>query len=215
MYDDNYERPDRSLRSSYSREMPPDTEETTSFSAIDGERNIVAANQSLGKQFGSGVCVPGCGFFLNDWMFKAGGASGFTPVPWQPTFLKPWKRPVNNHAPAIIFRDGKPFMALGSPGGRKQQGAIIQTIIHVIDHGMGIQEAISAPRIHSEGNNVWMESRIPRQIRETLRGMGHDVVDMAEATMFFGGLNAVMVNPETGNLHGGADIRRPCSAVGY
>jgi gamma-glutamyltranspeptidase/glutathione hydrolase len=115
----------------------------------------------------------------------------------------------------VIYKNNKPFMVLGSPAGRRQQGAIIQTIVHVIDHDMGVQEAISAPRIHCEGNKLWMESRISEEIRNALRGMGHDVIDMAEATMFFGGLNAVKVNQQTGHLHGGADIRRPCSAVGY
>ena len=214
-YDDSYSKPDDSLSNSYTGNLdPPDSEETTSFSVIDKDRNMVAANQSLGKQFGSGVCVPGCGFFLNDWMFKAGGASGFMPVPWHPTYLEPGKRPVNNHAPTLIFDEGKPFMALGSPGGRKQQGAIIQTIVHVIDHKMAIQDAISAPRIHCEKNNLWMESRIPKSTRKSLSRMGHKVIEMEKATMFFGGLNAVKVS-QTGKLHGGADIRRPCAAVGY
>jgi len=212
-HDHSYAKPDERLKSSYS--VKPDTEETTSFSVIDKDRNMVGANQSLGKQFGSGVCVPGCGFFLNDWMFKATGASGFMPLPWHPTHLQAGKRPVNNHAPTVIYKDDKPFLVLGSPGGRKQQGAIIQTIVHAIDHDMGLQDSVSAPRIHCEGNNLWMESRISKEIRNTLREMGHNVVDMAEATMFFGGLNAVKIDPETGRIHGGADIRRPCAAVGY
>ena len=216
-YEDSHERPNPALASSFDAAAapPPDTEETTSFSVIDQERNVVSANQSLGKLFGSGVCVPGGGFFLNDWMFKSTGASGFGPFPWHPTFLKPGKRPVNNHAPTIVFRDGRPFFALGSPGGRKQQGAIIQTIVHVIDHAMGLQEAVAAPRIHSEHNRLWMETRIPPEIRTRLAAMGHDVVEMAPSTMFFGGLNAVMIHPDTGRLHGAADIRRPCCAVGY
>jgi len=60
-----------------------------------------------------------------------------------------------------------------------------------------------------------MEKRISERIREDLRQMGHEVVDMPGYTMFFGGLNGVLVNPKTGKLHGGADPRRPCSAVGY
>lgn len=214
-YDDTYEKPDENLKHSYQEHHKKDTEETTSFSVVDRDRNVVSANQSLGKEFGSGVCVPGCGFFLNDWMFKATGASGFGPFPWHPTFLKPGKRPVNNHAPTIIFKNGNPFLALGSPGGRKQQGAIIQTILHVIDHAMDIQEAVSAPRIHSELNWIRVESRISKKIRDQLRNMGHEVIDMPEAAMYFGGLNAVMIDQESGQLHGGADIRRPCCAVGY
>ena len=182
---------------------------------IDKDRNMVAANQSIGKALGSGVCVPGCGFFLNDWMFKASGSSGFNPNIWHKSYPEPMKRPVNNHAPTITFKDGSPFMAFGSPAGRRQQGANVQTFVHVVDHGMSIQQAISAPRAHCEGNTLWMESRIPADIRKALRDMGHDVVDMPEYTMFFGGLNGVLVDHETGMLHGGADPRRPCAAVGY
>lgn len=148
-------------------------------------------------------------------MFKASGTSGFLPDPRHPSHMAPRKRPVNNHAPTLLFKDGQPFMALGSPAGRRQQGTIVQTIVHMIDHNMGLQEAISAPRIHCEGNIVWMESRIPEEIRNVLGTMGHDIVDMSEITLFFGGLNAVMVDQETGMLHGGAGIRRPCSAIGY
>jgi gamma-glutamyltranspeptidase/glutathione hydrolase len=106
-------------------------------------------------------------------------------------------------------------MAFGSPAGNRQQGAQVQTFVHVVDHGMGLQESISAPRAHCEGNTLWMENRIPEKIREALRSMGHEVVDMPDYSMFFGGLNGVLVNPETGKLHGGADPRRPCAAVGY
>jgi gamma-glutamyltranspeptidase/glutathione hydrolase len=148
-------------------------------------------------------------------MFKATGASGFMPLPWHPTHIQAGKRPVNNHAPTVIYKNNEPFLVLGSPAGRRQQGAIIQTIVHVIDHDMTIQDAISAPRIHCEGNNLWMETRISEETRNALRRMGHKVIEMAETTMYFGGLNAVKVNQETGKLHGGADIRRPCSAVGY
>ena len=214
IFDGTVMKPDENLRSSYSG-VSTVSGETTSFSIVDKDRNMVAANQSIGNPFGSGICVPGGGFFLNDWMFKATGSSGFWPDPRHPSHLAPGKRPVNNHAPTIVYRDGQPLMALGSPAGRRQQGAIVQTIIHVIDHNMGLQEAISAPRAHCEGNTLWMESKIPNEIRKTLSGMGHEVVDMPDITMFFGGLNAVMVNQETGRLHGGADIRRPCAAVGY
>jgi gamma-glutamyltranspeptidase/glutathione hydrolase len=175
---------------------------------------MVATTQSNGAAFGSGVCVPGCGFFLNNFMYSRGG-SGFFPTSWHPNYPEPGKRPLNNHSPTLAFKDGKPFMAFGSPAGRRQQGACAQVFVHVVDHGMGIQESISAPRAHCEGNKLWMESRVPKKIRETLKSIGHDVIDREDYTMFFGGLNGVLVNPETGRLHGGADPRRPCAAVGY
>lgn len=214
-FDDTYVKPDKKLKSSYfSSTSGTDSDCTTSFSVIDKDRNMVATTQSNGSAFGSGVCVPGGGFFLNNFMYMT-GVAGFSPILWHPNYPEPGKRPVNNHSPTLAFKDGAPFMAFGSPAGRRQQGACVQTFIHVVDHGMGIQEAISAPRAHCEGNTLWMESRIPEKIQGALRQMGHEVVDMLKYTMFFGGLNGVQVNPKTGELHGGADPRRPCSAVGY
>ena len=214
-FDEGYVKPDQSLKSSYGAGVSGNGDgETTSFSVIDKERNMVATTQSNGAAFGSGVCVPGCGFFLNNFIYARGGA-GFFPIPWHANYPKPHKRPLNNHSPTLVFKDDKPFMAFGSPAGRRQQGACFQTFVHVAEHGMGIQEAISAPRAHCEGNTLWMESRIPQKIRIALKDMGHDVTSMPEYTMFFGGLNGVMINPDTGKLHGGADPRRPCAAVGY
>jgi gamma-glutamyltranspeptidase/glutathione hydrolase len=209
-FDEAYIKPDKSLKSSYDTPISDaDSDCTTSFSVIDKDRNMAATTQSNGATFGSGVCVPGGGFFLNSFV------GGFSPIPWHPNYAEPGKRKMNTHCPTLAFKDGRPFMAFGSPAGNRQQGAQVQTFVHVVDHGMDLQESISAPRAHCEGNTLWMERRIPEKIRETLRGMGHDVVDMSEYTMFFGGLNAVLVNPETGRLHGGADPRRPCAAVGY
>jgi len=214
-YDDIGERPSNALKSSqFCPISKTDLECTTSFSVIDKDRHMVATTQSIGSAFGSGVCVPGGGFFLNNFVYMT-GVAGFTPIIRHPNYPEPGKRPVNNHSPTLAFRDGKPFMAFGSPGGRRQQGACVQAFVHVVDHGMGIQKAISAPRLHCEGNTLWMEKRIPERIREDLRQRGHKVIDMPGYTMFFGGLNGVLVNPETGKLHGGADPRRPCSAVGY
>lgn len=213
-FHETYIKPDKSLESSYGSSFSGTNSDcTTSFSVTDKDRNMVATTQSNGVAFGSGVCVPGCGFFLNNFIYSRGG-SGFFPIPWHPNYPEPGKRPVNNHSPTLAFSDGEPFMAFGSPAGRRQQSACCQVFVHIVDHGMGIQEAISAPRAHCEGNTLWMESRIPEKIREALRRMGHEVVDMSEYTMFFGGLNGVMVNPKTGKLHGGADPRRPCAAIG-
>jgi len=186
---------------------------TTSFSVIDKDRNMVATTQSNGPTFGSGVCVPKCGMWLNGFMYNR-GSSGFFPIWGHPNSLESGKRPLNNHSPTLVFRDHKPFMAFGSPAGRRQQGACVQTFLHVVLHNMGIQEAISAPRSHAEGNTIWMESRINKEKREILRNMGHDVTLKPEYDMFFGGLNGVLVDKDN-LLHGGADPRRPCAAVGY
>jgi len=214
-HDHSYVKPDSSLQSSYgSTKLGSEPEDTTSFSVIDKDRNVVATTQSNGALFGSGICVPGGGFFLNDFIYGRGQV-GFFPLTWHPNCPEPGKRPVNTHCPTIALKDDKPFMAFGSPGGRRQHGACVQSFIHVVDHGMGIQAAASAPRIHCEGNTLWMEGRIPEATRKALRGMGHDVVDMPGTTMFFGGLNAILVDQKSGKLHGGADPRRPCASVGY
>ena len=87
-------------------------------------------------------------------------------------------------------------------------------MLNVFEHSMGIQEAISAPRIHCEGNVLWIESRVLGEVRERLAGMGHEVVSTPDYFMFFGGAQGILLDIK-GTLHGGADPRRMCTAMGY
>ena len=188
--------------------------DTTSLSVVDEDRNMVCLTQSLGDIFGNWLCVPGTGIFLNNFMISPGRGAGFFPLRGHPNSVEGWKRPLNNHSPTIVLKGDEPHMTVGSPAGRRQQGACCQVMLNVFEHSMGIQEAISAPRIHCEGNVLWIESRVPAEVRERLAGMGHEVVSTPDYFMFFGGAQGILLDIK-GTLHGGADPRRMCTAMGY
>jgi len=187
-------------------------DDTTSLSVFDSEGNAVCITQSLGMALCS-FCIPETGIFLNGFMF-APEEAGFDPNPEHPNYISPHKRPVNNHCPSIVIKDDKVFMLIGSPAGRRQQGACVQTMLNVIEHGMGIQEAISAPRIHCEQNTINIEGRIPEKTQKALESMGYNIIKMPDYSMFFGGANGIFINRKENKVHGGADPRRVCTAVG-
>jgi len=175
---------------------------------------MVSITQSLAVVWGNWLAVPGTGIFLNNFMNSFPRGTYAFPGRDHPNFIAGWKRPRNTHCPTIITKNGNPFMTIGSPSGRRQHGACVQAIIHVIDHGMSIQKAISAPRLHCEGNIVWIESRVADDTREKLAKIGHEVISTPNYYMFFGGLAGILLD-EKGRLHGGADPRRVYTAIGY
>ncbi len=114
--------------------------DTTYLATADGDGNMVSFMQSVYRGFGSGVVVPGTGVLLNNRM------GGFSPDPDSPNAVAPGKVPVHNMAPNLIGRDGRVFMALGTPGGYSQVQSNLQVLVNVLDLGMDLQRAIEAPR---------------------------------------------------------------------
>ena len=101
------------------------------------------------------------------------------------------------------MKDNNPFMALGAPGGRNIQVSLSQVIVHVIDFGMGVQEAIEAPRITRETMEVYVDNRFPDVVRDELTEMGHDVVWVDQELKSWARPVGVLRDAETGLLHGG------------
>ena len=120
----------------------------------DDAGNTVAVTTSLNAYFGARVMAPGTGVLLNDTMddftTAVGGANTFGLVQGMRNAIAPGKRPLSSMSPTIVVRDGKPVLVLGSPGGPRIITSIVQTILNVIDHGMNVQEAVDAPRIHHQ-----------------------------------------------------------------
>lgn len=182
---------------------------TTHLSVIDKDGNIVALTQTIECFFGSGVVVPGTGILLNDQMHD------FNPRPGTANSIEPGKKPLSSMSPTIVLKDGKPFLTVGSPGGPRIITAVLQIISNVIDFGMSIQEAIEAPRIHCQGAEIRMEDRIPEEVRAQLEEMGHTIDVRGSYDLHFGGAQGILLSPEDGKLHGGADPRRDGVAVGF
>lgn len=161
--------------------LAAESSDTTHVTTADREGNIVTATHTINSVFGARIMVPGAGFIPNNYM------SNFTPHPGQALSVAPGKRVPTSMAPMIILRDGQPYCALGLPGGLRIFPSAFQTILNLIDHGMDLQEAVEAPRLWTQGQEVELE----RGYAETapgLRARGHDVRLMPHVG---GGMNAI------------------------
>ena len=196
---------------SLSSSPPSEGDCTTHFSIIDRDRNMVACTQTAVAQFGSGVVVPGTGVLLSN------GMTVFNPMPGAANSIAGYKRAMNNMSPVLLLRDGRPFLALGAPGGRRIVCRIANIISNVVDFGMSIQEAITAPSVDAAERETLADHRIDPQTVETLAAMGHNVKIVPEP--FTGGGFArprgVMIDPATGLLHAGVQPIGPDEARGY
>jgi gamma-glutamyltranspeptidase/glutathione hydrolase len=180
--------------------LSKETPDTTHISVVDHDGNCVSLTHTLG--ICSGVVTAGLGFLYNECMRL------FDPMPGGPNGIAPGKRRVTGMAPTILYKDDKPVMVLGAPGGNRIMGAVLQTILNVVDHGMTALDAVSAPRIDCQGETIDVEGRIPRWVCQGLRKMGHEVDrDLASYGSFPARVHAILIDQHHGTLHGGADPR--------
>ena len=124
---------------------------TTHLTVADDQGNVVAMTQTINELFGSKVTVPGTGLILNNTMAL------FDPHPGNANSIAPHKRMLSSVSPTVVLKDGKPFMALGTPGGTRIFPAVLQAIINVVDFGMTLQEAVEAPRVWTQGQALQVE----------------------------------------------------------
>ncbi|MCW0000202.1 gamma-glutamyltransferase [Pararhizobium sp. YC-54] len=205
--------------------------ETTHYSIIDNDGNAVAVTYTLNGSFGAGVVAPGTGILLNnemdDFTSKPGSPNLYGLVQGEANAIAPKKTPLSSMSPTIVSKDGKPFMVIGSPGGARIITITLETIVNVIDHGMSIQEAIDAPRIHHQWlpDKVYMEPfALSSDTLKLLTDMGHDVgIDASwpvwgqAAGILVGGRNLTEIEEGGGARYNGAMDSRATSgaARGY
>jgi len=193
-----------------------ESEDTTHFSIMDAAGNVVANTYTINFSYGSGIVAAGTGILLNnemdDFSAKPGVPNAYGLRGGEANAIEAGKRPLSSMTPTIVFRNAKPLLATGSPGGSRIITTTAQVIINVIDHGMGLADAVAAARIHHQ----WLpdELRVERGISPDtialLRQRGHQVV-LGDA---MGSANSAL------RLHGGfagaADPRYPgAQAAGY
>ena len=127
---------------------------TTHYSVVDRSGNAVAVTYTINDSFGAKVIAGSTGFFLNDEMddftAKPGVANMFGLVQGKANAVAPGKRPLSSMTPTIVLKDGKPVLIVGTPGGSRIITTVLEVIVNVIDHGMTLQEAVDAPRIHHQ-----------------------------------------------------------------
>ncbi|MEI7637504.1 MAG: gamma-glutamyltransferase [Syntrophus sp. (in: bacteria)] len=192
-------------------------DETTHFSAIDKEGNAVSSTYTLNGNFGNGIVVEGAGFLLNNEMdnfnVRPGRIDESGIQEGEANAIAPNKRMLSAMSPTIVMKDGKVFLITGSPGSSRIISTNLQVIMNVIDHGMNIQEAVNAPRVHNEWlpDELQIEKGISPDTIKLLSDMGHTV---AVGTPM-GASSSILVDGKTSMRYGAADPRREGSALGY
>lgn len=190
-----------------------ESEQTTHFSVMDAQGNVVSCTYTLNLNFGSGIVARGTGVLLNnemdDFSAKPGVPNAFGLLGGDANAIEPGKRPLSSMTPVIILKESQPWMATGTPGGARIITTVLQTLLNTIDFKMNIAEALSMPRVHHQ----WMPDylRIERGISpdtiRILKEKGHDVRVMP--TM--GRVQTVQL--QQGVLFGASDPRNPDGAA--
>ncbi len=183
--------------------------QTTHYSVIDKWGNIVSNTYTLNFSFGSGKIVPGTGIILNnemdDFSAKPGTANAYGLIGGEANAIQPNKRPLSSMSPTIIFKDKKPYLVTGSPGGSRIITSVINQIVNMIDFDMNVMESVSAPRFHHQWlpDTLWVESGFSPDTLSLLKNMGHNI----RISRAYGSIQAIHIN-EQGVFFGAADPRR-------
>jgi gamma-glutamyltranspeptidase/glutathione hydrolase len=171
---------------------------TTHISVVDACGNAASLTCSLGSS--SGVIVPGTGIHLNNMLGEEDLVAGNE---------KPGERLTSMMAPSIVLTGGVTRLVLGSAGSVRLRGAIMQTVVNVIGHGLGVEEAVTRPRVHLDEPLVQCEGGdgVDVQALERLEELGYELVRWRDRNVFFGGVSAVELRPD-GTPAAAGDPRR-------
>ena len=188
--------------------------DTSYLCVVDAAGNAFSATPSDG--IGDAAVIPGLGFPLS----HRGTQSWLDPA--HASALQPGKRPRLTPNPALVMRNGHPYMPFGCPGGDAQVQGMLQVFLNVVEFGMDAQSAIEAPRVitHSFPNSFWphvsrpgaatVETRIADHVRSILQAKGHVLEEDGDWSLFTSRVCAITVDAETGVRTGGADPRTSC-----
>ncbi len=156
--------------------MPYESDQTTHFSVMDKDGNAISNTYTLNFSYGTGMVAKGTGILLNnemdDFSAKSGVPNGYGLIGGDANAVEGGKRPLSSMSPTLVFKDGKPILATGSPGGSRIITTTLQIIMNVIDHKMNIAEATNAVRIHHQ----WL----PDELRIE-KGLNQDTINLLKA----------------------------------
>jgi len=183
---------------------------TTHFSVMDSSGAVVANTYTLNDSFGCGAVAGGLGFLLNnemdDFSIKPGVPNLYGLVGGEANSIMPGKRMLSSMTPTIVVKDGRPFMALGTPGGPTILTSVLQVLLNVVEFGLDPQAAVDAPRFHHQ----WLPDRIVLErdgfsadVREALKHRGHDLLEAAPR----GDVQAILVDERSRWILGASDAR--------
>ena len=183
-----------------------DLGDTVYLTAADADGNVVSFIQSLFNGFGAGFVAGETGITLHN------RGSGFTLMPGHPNEIGPHKRPLHTLVPAMLCKDGTPWVSFGVMGGDNQAQAHAQIVANFVDFGMHVQEAGDAARMRHMGQELALESGIDPDVRKALLAKGHVIRD-GRGQM--GGYQGIAIDSKTGVLLGGSDLRKDGVAIGW
>jgi gamma-glutamyltranspeptidase/glutathione hydrolase len=194
--------------------------DTTAIQVADRDGNLFSATPSSGWLLGGAFVAGDTGVPMSNRM------QAFRLDPASPNVLAGGKRPRTTLTPTVVTRDGKPFLAIGTPGGDSQDQQILLVLLNIIDFGLDVQAAIEAPRVNSlhpqssfddhraQPGVLEVERTLSPDVIAELRARGH-ILRMRPAYGISTGIVAAGVDPATGRLRGGADPRRERALIAY
>lgn len=189
--------------------------ETTHYTIADAEGNVVAVTYTINSGYGAKVAPTGLGFLLNnemdDFAPKPGEANAYGLVQGEANAIAAHKRPLSSMTPTIVLRGGKPYLALGSPGGPTIINTVLEVIVNVLDFGLNVQDAVNRPRFHHQWlpDRISMEPGFSPDTLALLEARGHKIHRVNAQ----GEVAAILF--DGGYLQGAADPRTESTAEGY
>ena len=196
--------------------LPYESDQTTHFSIVDKDGNAIANTYTLNFSYGTGLVADGTGILLNnemdDFSAKPGVPNGYGLLGGEANAVEANKRPLSSMSPTLVFKDSKPYIVTGSPGGSRIITTVLQVISNVIDHDMNIAEATHAPRIHDQWlpDEIRIEKALNVDTIKKLESMGHKVSPQSA----MGSTQSIMLTPN--GVYGSSDPRIVDAAVvGY
>jgi gamma-glutamyltranspeptidase/glutathione hydrolase len=198
---------------------PHESPQTTHFTVVDPDGNVVSNTYTLNESYGSAVTVPGAGFLLNDEMddftSKPGIPNTYGLIQGEANAIVARKKPLSSMTPTLVLKDGKLWFAVGSPGGGTIINTVLQVIVNVVDFGMDLQEAVDSPRFHHQ----WLPDKIAWEpfefSRDTSGALEKAGYVFAEKPGYLGDAEGIMVDPQSGARLGASDPRRGGAAIGW
>ena len=198
---------------------PSEGNHTTHYSIVDERGGATSVTTTLNTWYGSKMVVEGTGILLNnemdDFTVKPGAPNHFDLIQGEGNVVEPGKRMLSAMTPTIVLdREERLLMVVGTSGGGTITTTVFQVLSNVVDHGMGIAEAVLAPRVHHQHRPDRIQYEpggLSQQVVAALREMGHRVVERGDIS---GDVQAIQVMGD-GTLHGQSDPRRGGTAAGY
>jgi gamma-glutamyltranspeptidase/glutathione hydrolase len=197
-----------------------DVDGTTYLATVDAQGNMVSATPSSFAGLSQGMILGDTGILINC------RGCYFWLDPDNPNVIAPRKRPRTTPCTFIVLKNGQPFMTLGTPGGDSQPQSSLQVFTNLVDFGLHVQDAVEAPRFcgysfprspwphRAYPNRLEVEGRLSQAVVDALHDKGHEV-EVVGPWGVRNGFAPILVNPETGVYHGGADPRKESVMLGW